>query len=83
MVYGGKTYPHDGEYLVIDPPRRLSFTWHSRSTEQQRTVVTIDFLPRGDSTEVVLVHEGFATEALRKDHEAGWTEIVAWLEERI
>jgi uncharacterized protein YndB with AHSA1/START domain len=83
MVYEGKSYPHDGEYLVIDPPRRLSFTWLSAGTGRQRTVVTIDFLPRGDSTEVVLAHEGLPSEASRRDHEGGWAEIVGWLAERI
>lgn len=83
MMYQGKSYPHDGEYLVIDRPKQLKFTWISAGTEGRTTVVTVNFVPKGQSTEVVLIHEGLPTEANMKDHEGGWTEILGWMVERI
>ena len=43
---------HRGEYLVIEPPSLLSFTWISASTEWRTTAVTVEFLER----QGVIVH---------------------------
>ncbi|MBA2457503.1 MAG: hypothetical protein H0V43_00950, partial [Gemmatimonadales bacterium] len=32
----GKTYPHEGEYLRLERPRMIEFTWISEATERQR-----------------------------------------------
>ena len=47
---------HHGEYLAIEPPSLLSFTWISRNTDHKPTVVTIEFHERGTGTELVLTH---------------------------
>jgi len=73
-------YPHTGEYRVIDRPRRLVFTWHSRGTEQKETLVTVDFLVRGERTEVVVTHERLP-ESARPSHGNGWTSGLAHLDE--
>jgi len=73
MAYGGGSYHHEGEYLEVDPPRRLKFTWWSEwSPRDLNPTVTIDFIANGDSTEIVLVHEGQLDEPTRADHQAGW-----------
>ena len=36
------------------------------------TLVTVEFNDLGDSTEVVLTHQGFPAEAARDGHGAGW-----------
>lgn len=77
----GETYWGQGIYREVKPPEKLVFTWawtkdrpdgetlHPGSHE---TLVTVEFLARGNSTEVILTHTGFATEALREDHDRGW-----------
>lgn len=67
-----KTYPHQGVYKVIDRPRRLVFTWLSHGTEGITTLVTVDFLPQGERTEVVVTHEQLP-EGARESHTRGWT----------
>jgi uncharacterized protein YndB with AHSA1/START domain len=67
-----KTYPHHGVYQVIDRPHRLVFTWRSHATEGASSLVTVDFLPQGDRTEVVLTHEQLP-ESERESHIKGWT----------
>ncbi len=67
-----KTYPHHGVYQVIDRPRRLVFTWLSHGTEGVTTLVTVDFLPLGERTEVVVTHEQLPDGA-RESHTKGWT----------
>ena len=64
--------PHTGVYRVIDRPRRLVFTWHSNGTDQKETLVTVDFLPAGAKTEVVVTHE-MLPESARPAHSRGWT----------
>jgi uncharacterized protein YndB with AHSA1/START domain len=67
-----KTYPHHGVYRTIDRPRRLVFTWISHGTEGCETLVTVDFLPTGQRTEVVVTHEQLP-EGARESHSKGWT----------
>src|SRR4051794_2960908 len=56
MIEGPKHFEHTGEYLVIEPPERLEFTWISDATDHRPTVVTIEFLEREAETELVLTH---------------------------
>jgi uncharacterized protein YndB with AHSA1/START domain len=80
MRGASETYPHTGVYRVIDRPRQLVFTWHSRGTEQKESLVTVDFLARGERTEVVVTHERLP-ESARPSHANGWTSGLARLEE--
>jgi uncharacterized protein YndB with AHSA1/START domain len=78
----GGDYEHRGEYLAIEPPSLLSFTWISKATDHQPTVVTIEFHERGMGTELVLTHRRLAPTAI-EGHRAGWTDIVRLLEEAL
>ena len=80
MHYPGKSYPHHGQYLEIDPPSRLVFTWISEGTEWRTSIVTIELVDRDGDTELTLTHEGLLSEKNAADHEGGWTEILGWLD---
>jgi uncharacterized protein YndB with AHSA1/START domain len=71
---------HTGEYLLIDRPRRLSFTWCSINTDDKDTTVTIEFLDRDGATEVVLTHTQLPPKQL-EGHRKGWSDILAALAE--
>jgi uncharacterized protein YndB with AHSA1/START domain len=73
---------HHGEYLAIEPPSLLSFTWRSRYAGDGTTVVTIEFHERGDGTDVVLTHRGLPPTALEA-HRQGWTDIVRLLDDAL
>ena len=79
MIHGRGGEEHWGEYLVIEPPSRLSFTWISANTDLLPTVVTIDFLEKGGSTELILTHRELP-EAQLDAHRNGWTAIVVKLD---
>jgi uncharacterized protein YndB with AHSA1/START domain len=79
MLREREQFEHRGEYLVIEPPSRLSFTWISTATDHRPTVVTIEFLERGQSTELVLTHRRLRMSQI-ESHRSGWTDIVAKLE---
>lgn len=74
MMGDGKTYPHDGEYLRLERPRLIEFTWISNGTNQQRSIVTVELLPISkDETELKLIHRLLPTEAAARDHNNGWS----------
>jgi uncharacterized protein YndB with AHSA1/START domain len=75
-----ESYPHSGVYRVIDRPRRLEFTWQSRGTDQKETLVAVDFIVRGERTEVVVTH-GQLPESAQPSHARGWTSGLEHLEE--
>src|SRR5215471_740500 len=56
MHHAGRDDAHWGEYLAIEPPSRLSFTWISEYTDLHPTVVTVELLEKNGGTEVVLTH---------------------------
>ena len=64
---------HTGTYQVVDPPAKLVFTWTARN--QPQTLVTVEFLDRGEETELVLIHEGFAQSDIAQRYRGGWGKI--------
>ncbi|MGW2620509.1 SRPBCC family protein [Streptomyces sp. NPDC001500] len=78
----GPVFHLAGEYLAVDPPRllRCTFRWEEPDPEDRETVVTLTLRDRtGDSTQLDLTQEGFATERRRALHEEGWREALGKL----
>ena len=75
----GGGYEHQGEYLVIEPPSLLSFTWISAATDRRPTIVTVELHERDGGTELVLTHRRLPAERVDA-HRRGWTDIVRLLE---
>lgn len=73
---------HRGEYLAIESPSLLSFTWISENTDLLPTVVTVELFERGPATEVVLTHRRLP-DRMVSPHEKGWTDILRKLEETL
>ena len=82
MEHGRGGAEHWGEYLVIDPPSLLSFTWISAATNRLPSVVTIEFLERDSGTEIVLTHRGLPP-AQVAPHQNGWGDIVRKMGEAV
>jgi uncharacterized protein YndB with AHSA1/START domain len=79
MVRGREKFEHTGEYLTIQPPARLSFTWISQATDLRPTEVTIEFEERQGGTELVLTHRRLPA-AQVDSHRSGWTDILRELQ---
>jgi uncharacterized protein YndB with AHSA1/START domain len=82
MSHAGGDTEHTGEYLVIDAPRRLSFTWRSVNTDQRPTVVTLDFQVHESGTELILTHLRLPPERIDA-HRGGWGAILTLLDSQL
>jgi uncharacterized protein YndB with AHSA1/START domain len=76
MREASKSYEHRGEFTVVDRPDKLAFTWIAASTDQQATLVTVEFLYISDTeTEMVLTHERFPRKEPSEQYRGGWGQI--------
>jgi uncharacterized protein YndB with AHSA1/START domain len=66
----GTTLIIEGEFQVVEAPHKLVYTW--RAGEDRASRVTVRFEPRGETTEVIVIHEQIPNDAIRESHEAGW-----------
>lgn len=74
MFGNGQTYPHRGEYLRLERPRLLEFTWISNATLQQRSVVRVELRSLGDDqTELTLTHKLLPSDEAARQHHDGWS----------
>jgi uncharacterized protein YndB with AHSA1/START domain len=71
-----------GEYLAVEPPRRVVFTWGFEGTERAigagATRVEVTLAPEGDGTRLTLLHHGLPV-AARGAHAEGWEHYLARL----
>jgi uncharacterized protein YndB with AHSA1/START domain len=75
----GEEIEHVGEYLVIDRPRRLVFTFAVPKFSAQFTTVAIDIAPAAEGCTLTLTHEGVPSEWAERTQE-GWGMILASLD---
>jgi uncharacterized protein YndB with AHSA1/START domain len=74
----GEDVDHTGEYLEIDRPRRLVFTFMVPKYSSVVTRVTIDIVPLESGCELTLTHEGVLKE-YEEGSKEGWSRILAGL----
>jgi uncharacterized protein YndB with AHSA1/START domain len=72
-----------GEFLEIDPPRRLAYTfrWEEPDPADRETVATLSLDTHGDATRLSLRQGEFASQARLELHQNGWTESLVKLRE--
>ncbi len=80
-------FVHTGEYREINPPERLVFTWNSTLIRGEvslsrhgATLVTVEFHPQGEETELVLTHEWLSDDYYAAGYSQGWQSIAVKLE---
>jgi uncharacterized protein YndB with AHSA1/START domain len=70
----------EGEFQEIESPHKLVYTWRMGRELEESSRVTVRFEPRGDATEVTIVHEQIPSPAVRDSHEQGWRGCLEGLE---
>lgn len=68
----GETHRVGGVYREIVTHQKLVYTWAWESTPERESLVTVEFRPAGQGTELVLTHERFADTEARDRHGHGW-----------
>jgi len=63
-----------GQYIDIDPPSMMSFTWNvdGPGRHLRDTIVTIEFRELPGGTELTVTHEKIPTDQLCQEHREGW-----------
>ena len=75
-----------GEFVEIDPPRRVVFTWgwtHDPAVPPGTTRVVITLHAEQDGTRVVLRHHDLPDDGQRDHHRKGWELYLGRLELRV
>ena len=77
----GEFFTAVGEFKEVKAPERLVYTWDWEKDgsgaefgemDGKTSLVTVEFLKRGQGTELVLTHSRFATVESRDNHARGW-----------
>jgi uncharacterized protein YndB with AHSA1/START domain len=80
----GEFFTAVGEFREVKAPTRLVYTWawekdgsgaEFGEVEGKPSLVTVEFLKRGERTELVLTHSRIATVESRDKHAQGWSRL--------
>jgi uncharacterized protein YndB with AHSA1/START domain len=72
-----------GEYLELEPTRKIVFTWRwddDEVWENCTSIVTVELSDHDGGTELRLIHEKLPNEQLRDGHNEGWNSALDKLE---
>ena len=62
-----------GEFLVVEPPAKLVYTWTIEPGDRRPELVTVRFEARGPAeTAVIVLHEQIADDRSYDERAAGW-----------
>jgi uncharacterized protein YndB with AHSA1/START domain len=68
-----------GEYLAIEPPRLLEYTWEPSWEQYRQTIIRCTLEPIPGGTRVSVVHRGFTAGESAQGHADGWNRVLGWL----
>jgi len=71
-IGGGRAYAIEGEFLDIDPPRKLVHTWHPVGAPGTPSTVTYRLEPLDGGTRVTLRHAGITAPERCTNTCIGW-----------
>jgi len=66
-------FPHFGRFVVLDPAKKVEYTWMSPFTRGLESVVTVELEEKGGDTLLQLRHSNLPDDEGGHLHTAGWT----------
>lgn len=79
----GERHETRGEYLDLDPPKRLVMSWWLSDAPSVRSRVTVSIVAVREGVEVTVKHDGFSDEGLPVTHEQGWVGAIGKMAARV
>lgn len=78
----GHAFSVEGEYLVVEPPRKIVQTWRPDWDGGRATTLTYLLTPTEAGTLLTVRHEGFAQDQAEscRSHAGGWEMVLGWLQ---
>jgi len=77
----GHPFTVEGEYLEVDPPRKLVLTWNYDWDRARSTTLTYLLEPTNGGTRLTVRHTGFGDDQEGcRGHGAGWEQVLGWLQ---
>src|SRR5437763_3878314 len=77
----GRPYSLEGEFVEVDPPRKLVHTWHPVGSPDPPSTVTYIVEPSGQGTRLTLRHTGMSSRDAAMANAVGWETSLARLGE--
>jgi uncharacterized protein YndB with AHSA1/START domain len=68
----GQPYALEGQYLEVDPPRKLVHTWHFAGAPDVASTVTYMLEPIAGGTRLTVRHAGISAPDHRSNVSGGW-----------
>ena len=78
----GEAFHLQGEFVEVEPPRRLSYTfrWEEPTPDDTETLATLTLENHGEQTRLEIEQGPFRTEERRELHRNGWSDSVEKLQ---
>jgi len=77
----GQPFHVGGEYLEVDPPKLLVYSWVASWSGDLKTTVRWELKASGDGTNVRIRHSGFAVRPeAAQEHAEGWQHALGWIQ---
>ena len=67
-----------GEYITVDPPRLLEYTWSPSWDGFAVTKVRCEIEPTASGSRLTLIHSGFTDGKMASGHAEGWVRVLGW-----
>lgn len=76
----GGSFKIAGEYLQVDPPRLLAYTWVASWTGELQTTVCWLLAATREGTRVTIEHSGLSAHPELAESYKGWSRVLGWLQ---
>jgi uncharacterized protein YndB with AHSA1/START domain len=76
----GRDFEIAGEYITVDPPRLLVYTWVASWTGPAKTTVHWELTPTSKGTLIRIRHSGLAAHPGIAKSYRGWPRMLGWLQ---
>jgi uncharacterized protein YndB with AHSA1/START domain len=83
MAFADHEVEVTGEYIALERPSHISFTWRCSDTGDLESIVTVAFAPHGNGETLMTITHSKQPAQLVEKHRAGWSSVADRLQASI